>query len=392
MILLHANLHPMDGPAIPDGWVRFDRKILACGAMDCCPPIEHEPVFDAAGGWALPGLIDAHSHLGMIADATGLEGDDINEITDPATPHLRAIDAVNPFDRGFVEALCGGVTCVVTGPGSANPVAGQSVALKTWGRRVDDMIVREPAAMKFALGENPKGCYRDRDETPQTRMATAAIIREALAQAQEYGDKLLRAEADEDADPPDYDAKCEALLPVLRREVPAHFHAHQANDLFTALRIAREFQLDAVLIHGTEGHLVADLLAQEGARIVTGPSMLSRSKPELASMNLQSAGILQRAGVRVAICTDHPETPQAYLALCAAMAVRGGMEPEAALAAVTSQAAAIAGLSNRLGTLTPGKDADIVVFSGDPLKMDTTVKAVFVDGVMRVQEGTPCGS
>ena len=392
MLIIHANLHPMDGPVIPDGWIRFERTICACGDMADCVIGENETVYDAAGGWVLPGLVDAHSHLGMIADAQGMDGDDTNEMTDPVTPHLRAIDAVNPFDRGFAEALCGGVTCVVTGPGSANPIAGQAVAMKTWGRRVDDMVVREPAAMKFALGENPKNCYRDRDETPQTRMATAAIIREALSLAQEYGDKLARAEADEDADPPDYDAKCEALLPVLRGELPAHFHAHQANDLFTALRIAREFRLDAVLIHGTEGHLVADLLAQDGARIVTGPNLLGRSKPELAGLCEQTPGILDRAGVAVAICTDHPETPQSYLPLCAAIAVRGGMRHEAALAAVTAQAAAIAGLSDRLGTLTPGKDADIVVFSGDPLQVNATVKAVFVDGIQRVREGQLCAN
>lgn len=388
MLIINANLHPMDGPAIPAGWLRFGRTIEALGPMETCPAAAPaEPVLDAAGGWVLPGLVDAHSHLGMFADALGVEGDDLNEVADPITPQLRAIDAVNPFDRGFAEALCGGVTCVVTGPGSANPIAGQAVALKTWGRRVDDMIVRAPAAMKFALGENPKGCYRDRDESPQTRMATAALIREALEKAREYAARLERAAEDEDADPPDYDAKCAALLPVMRGELPAHFHAHQANDIFTALRIAGEFGLDAVIIHGTEGHLVADLLAEAGARVVAGPNMIGRGKPEVANLSEDNPAILARAGVAVAVCTDHPETPEGYLPFCAALAARGGMAAEDALAAITSRAAEIVGLDARVGSLTPGKDADVAVFSGDPLRMDTRVRAVFVDGVQRVRDG-----
>ena len=356
--------------------------------METCPAAApEEPVLDAAGGWVLPGLVDAHSHLGMFADALGVEGDDLNEVADPITPQLRAIDAVNPFDRGFGEALCGGVTCVVTGPGSANPIAGQAVALKTWGRRVADMIVRAPAAMKFALGENPKGCYRDRDESPQTRMATAALIREALEKAREYAARLERAAEDEDADLPDYDAKCAALLPVMRGELPAHFHAHQANDIFTALRIAGEFGLDAVIIHGTEGHLVADLLAEAGARVVAGPNMIGRGKPEVANLSEDNPAILARAGVAVAICTDHPETPEGYLPFCAALAVRGGLDPKDALAAITLRAAEIVRLDARVGSLTPGKDADVAVFSGDPLRMDSRVRAVFVDGVQRVRDG-----
>lgn len=388
MLIINANLHPMDGPAIPAGWLRFGRTIEALGPMETCPAAaREEPVLDAAGGWVLPGLVDAHSHLGMFADALGVEGDDLNEVADPITPQLRAIDAVNPFDRGFGEALCGGVTCVVTGPGSANPIAGQAVALKTWGRRVDDMIVRAPAAMKFALGENPKGCYRDRDESPQTRMATAALIREALEKAREYAARLERAAEDEDADPPDYDAKCAALLPVMRGELPAHFHAHQANDIFTALRIATEFGLDAVIIHGTEGHLVADLLAGAGARVVAGPNMIGRGKPEVANLSEDNPAILARAGVAVAVCTDHPETPEGYLSFCAALAARGGMAAEDALAAITSRAAEIVGLDARVGSLTPGKDADVAVFSGDPLRMDSRVRAVFVDGIQRVRDG-----
>ena len=380
MRIVNGVVHPMDGPVIRRGYVAFEGgRITAVGAMEELTDREG-PELDAAGGHILPGFIDAHCHLGLFGDALGFEADDGNESTDPCTPQLRAIDGVNPLDRCFQEAREGGVTTVLTGPGSANPIAGQFLALKTDGRWVDEMVVKAPAAMKFALGENPKSVYNDRKETPVTRMATAAIIREELAKALEYQDKQDKADQDPDEDMPDFDAKLEALLPVLKGELPAHFHAHRADDIATAVRLSREFNLKYVIVHGTEGYKISDLLAQEGAAVITGPCLTDRSKPELVGQTLANPALLAKAGVRVAICTDHPETPIQYLPLCAAMAVRGGMEEEEALAAITRNPAEIAGIDRRVGTLTPGKDADIVVTQGHPFDWNGKVQAVFLEG------------
>ena len=379
MIVYNGVVHPMDGPVIPRGYVAFEGgKITAVGPMEeLAGPLDG---LDAQGGHILPGFIDAHCHLGLFGDALGFEADDGNESTDPCTPQLRAMDGVNPLDRGFQEARAAGVTTVLTGPGSANPIAGQFVAMKTDGRWVDEMVVKAPAAMKFALGENPKSVYNDRKETPVTRMATAALIREQLAKAQEYQDKQAKADEDPEEEMPDYDAKLEALAPVVGGRLPAHFHAHRADDIATAVRISREFGLNYVIVHGTEGYQVADLLAAEGAAVITGPCLTDRSKPELVGQTLENPALLARAGVKVAICTDHPETPIQYLPLCAAMAVRGGMEEEEALAAITSVPAEITGLSKRVGTLTPGKDADLVVTDRHPLDWQGKVTAVFLEG------------
>ena len=381
MLIVNGTVHPIDAPDIPNGFVDVrEGKIWRVGFMEQCPSDWEGEVLDANQGHILPGFIDAHCHLGMFGDSLGFEGDDGNESTDPCTPQLRAIDAVNPLDRCFAEARGAGVTTVLTGPGSANPISGQFAALKTDGRWVDAMVVRAPAAMKLALGENPKQVYHDRDETPVTRMATAAIIRENLRKAVEYGEKMDRAAQDEDADPPDYDAKLEALLPVVRGELPVHIHAHRADDIATGVRIAREFQLKCVIVHGTEGHLLAELLAQAGVPVITGPSLGDRSKPELANMTLENPALLQRAGVDVAICTDHPEVPVQYLPLCAALAVKGGMDQESALAAITIGAARIAGLEEGLGSLTPGKEGDVVVTSRHPLELLGEVRAVLLGG------------
>ncbi len=381
MLIINGVVHTMDGPVIENGYVALaGNKITRVGPMEDCPASWEGEVLDAQGGHVCPGFIDAHCHLGMFGDALGFESDDGNEETDPCTPQLRAIDAVNPLDRCFAEARGAGVTTVLTGPGSANPISGQFAALKTDGRWVDAMVARAPAAMKLALGENPKQVYHDRDEAPVTRMATAAIIRENLRKAVEYGEKMDRAAQDEDADPPDYDAKLEALLPVVRGELPVHIHAHRADDIATGVRITREFQLKCVIVHGTEGHLLPELLAQAGVPVITGPSLGDRSKPELANMTLENPALLQRAGVDVAICTDHPEVPVQYLPLCAALAVKGGLDPEEALAAITVTAAGIAGLGDVLGTLAPGREADVVVTSRHPLELLGEVRAVLLGG------------
>ena len=380
MLIYNGTVHTMDGPVIPLGFVRLEGgKVAEVGGMSLCPTPGPGDL-DAAGGHIVPGFVDAHCHLGMFGNAVGFEGDDGNEATDPCTPHLRAIDGVNPQDRCFEEARQGGVTTVLTGPGSANPIAGQFAALKTNGRWVEEGLLKAPAAMKFALGENPKSVYNERKETPTTRMATAAIIRENLAKAQEYQDKLAKSDEDPDTDPPDLDVRLEALVPVVQHTLSAHFHAHRADDIATAVRISKEFGLNYVIVHGTEGHLVADLLAQEGVGVITGPNLGDRSKPELLHLTLENPALLAKAGVKVAICTDHPETPIQYLPLCAAMAVRAGLDEETALAAITSTAAELGGVSHRVGSLTPGKDGDVVVTSGHPLDWQSRMTAVFING------------
>lgn len=380
MLIYNAVIHPMDAPVLSNGFLEWaGGTIVQVGPMSSCPaPSEGD--LDANGSHLLPGFIDAHCHLGMLADGLRYDDDDCNEISDPCTPNLRAIDGLYPMDYCFQEAREAGVTTVLTSPGSSNAIAGQAAALKTVGRWVDDMVVLAPAAMKFALGENPKKVYSDRDESPATRMATAALIREQLRKALEYADRVQRSREDPDEDPPDYDAALEALVPVVQRKLPAHFHAHRADDIATAVRIAREFQLDYVLVHATEGYLVADILAREGARVIVGPMISDRSKPELARLRVTNAAQLAQAGVPVAICTDHSELPIQYLPLSAALAAKEGMDPETALAAITLTAAEIGGVAHRVGSLTPGKDADLVLCSGHPFELNARIQAVFIDG------------
>ena len=380
MVIINARILPITGETIESGYLRFSETIEALGPMEAYVPMEGEEVLDGAGKWLLPGLIDIHTHLGLFGDGVGFEAEDCNDIGEPVSPQLRAIDGINPMDPTFAETLRSGVTTVVVAPGSANPCGGQAAAIHTWGRRVDDMIVKAPLAIKFALGENPKSCYHDRDETPNTRMATAALIRGALLEAKEYLRKKTEAAGNPDLDAPDFDMKHEALLPLLRREIQAHFHAHRLDDIFTAIRIAKEFDLDYVIVHGTEGYLAPDILAEEGTRVVTGPNLLDRCKPELKNMSFSGPGVLTEAGVLCSICTDHPETPLQYLTICAAMAEKSGLSHEDALRCITINPAKIAGLDHRIGSLEPGKDADLGIFDRDPLDLRATCEAVFIQG------------
>ena len=377
MVITHAYIEPVVGKTIADGYLRFGAAIEEMGPMEQYVPKAGEEVLDAGGKWLLPGFVDIHTHLGLFGDGVGFEAEDCNESTDPITPQLRVIDGINPMDRTFEEARNGGVTAVIVAPGSANPIAGQAAAIRTYGRRIDDMILKAPVAMKFALGENPKSTYNDRDETPVTRMATAALIRENLRKAQEYRMKQQLAQEDPDFDAPDFDMKLEALVPVLNREIQAHFHAHRLDDIFTAIRIAKEFDLDYVIIHGTEAYLAPDIMAQEQARVVTGPNLLDRCKPELRNMSFSGPVVLTHHGVLCSICTDHPETPLQYLPLCAAMAMRSGLTRQEALAAITIQPARIAGLDKQIGSLEVGKDADLVLATGDPLDLETRIEGVY---------------
>lgn len=388
MIIKNVKIKTMAGRDIENGFVRFSDKIIELGDMDELSPMIEEEI-DGAGKTLYPGFIDAHCHLGMWSDCLSmqLEGDDGNETTDPSTPHLRAIDSINAMDKCFEDAVSAGVTCVCTGVGSANPVGGSLAVIKTAGsKRVDKLIVKEPAAIKFALGENPKATYNDRDEAPVTRMATAAIIRETLQKALRYKQDLedysAKKGTDDEVGKPDFDAKCEALLPLFneKNKLKAHFHCHRADDIFTAIRIANEFALDYVLIHCTDGGMIAEELAEDKPAVILGPLLGDRGKPELAHHSIETPRILAENSIKAAICTDHPETPIQYLPLTAALAVRGGLSREDALRAITINAAKILGVSDRLGSIAVGKDADLVLFSGDPLDLTVTPEAVIIGG------------
>ena len=379
MVIINAKVYTLDQPVIENGFVRaVDGIISEIGNMPYTG--NDDDIFDAKGGILLPGFVDAHSHLGMWEDSLGFEGDDGNEDTDPATPHLRAVDAVNPLDRCFREALEAGTTTVITGPGSTNPIGGQLCAMKTFGQRMDDMLVKAPVAMKMSLGENPKTVYHGKNQSPVTRMATAAIIREQLANAKRYDEDKQKAEVDRDVDQPEYDIKCEALLPVIRRELPVHFHAHRLDDIFTAHRIAKEFNLDYVIVHGTQAHLAADILANDRTRVLCGPLLCDRSKPELHDLTPKGPAILHKAGVEFAIITDHPVIPAQYLTLCACLAAREGLAFDQALMAITITPAEICGIDDRVGSITIGKDADFVLFDTEPLALFAKPSEVFCRG------------
>ena len=382
MLIVNAKIHTMAGKTIDSGSIRTRGKQITDVADGKLVPEGNEQVMDAGGAGVYPGFVDAHTHLGMWEDSLTFEGDDGNEETDPVTPQLRAIDAINPTDRCFREAVAAGVTAVVTGPGSANPIGGQLAAVKTFGNRIDDMILKAPVAIKMALGENPKTVYHGKNEAPSTRMATAALIREELFKAKRYLEDRARADADKDVDPPEFDMKSEALLPALRGETEVHFHAHRADDIFTAIRIAKEFHLNYVIVHGTEGHLIADTLEQEHARVLSGPFFTDRCKPELRNQTPACPGILARHGILTAIVTDHPVVPIQYLPMCAALAVREGMEPEEALRAITINPAKICGLDSRIGSIETGKDADFSIFRENPLSLTAKPEAVVVGGAI----------
>ena len=353
-----------------------DGKIAAIGT-DLTAPAD-AAVFDADGLEVYPGFVDAHTHIGLDGYGIGYEGCDYNEMNDIWTPQLRAIDGINPRDPSLADARRAGVTCVCTGPGSANVLGGTFLAMKTVGNRVDKMVVRDPVAMKCAFGENPKRCYRDKCDS--TRMSTAAFLRGALMQARDYGARKQAANGDI-TKMPAYNQKLEALLPVLAREIPLKAHAHQANDIFTALRIAREFNLRLTLEHVTEGHLIADELAGEkDVPMAVGPSLTFASKFELQNKSWSTPAVLTAAGCHVSIITDSSVIPQQYLPLCAGMAVKAGMDEFDALKAITLNPAEHIGVADRVGSLEVGKDADVVITNGCPFEVMTEVKAVFIDG------------
>lgn len=381
MIIYNAEIYSMTDDMHFYGYVEVRNGKITAVEQGKPEEIAADDI-DANGGWLLPGLIDAHTHLGIIEDGVDFEGDDCNEISDPFTPQLRALDGINPYDRCFAEARTHGITSVMVSPGSANACGGEMLLMKTYGRCTDEMAVKA-CGMKFALGENPKSVYSDRDETPVTRMATAALIREGLQKAKLYAERLQRFEEHPDEEePPEYDAKCEALLPLLDGRQKAHFHCHRADDVCTAVRICKEFGLDCVIVHGTGAHLAADLFGEWGLSMIVGPIICDRCKPEMRDLELHNAAVLYHAGVKLAICTDHPEVPVQYLPLSAALAVKGGLPREAALRAMTSEAAEILGVSDRIGRIETGLDADLVLFADDPLNVMSDPEWVMINGAI----------
>ena len=369
LAIINAQIVPVTAPPFTGTLLVADGRIAELGPDVRVP--EGAEVLDAGGKWLLPGLVDAHTHLGVHEEGEGWAGNDTNEMTDPVMAGVRAIDGVNPEDVGFDDALAGGVTAVNINPGSGNPIGGLAVALHTHGRYVEEMVLRSPSGLKSALGENPKRVYSDKKQTPSTRLGTALVIRKAFMDAQNYMGK-----DDDDA----RDPQLEALAMVLRREIPWRQHAHRADDIGTALRLADEFGYDLVLDHGTEAHLLADVLAERGVPVLIGPLFTTRSKVELRRRSLENPGKLADAGVEISIITDHPVVPINFLIYQAALAMKEGLDRDTALRSVTINPARVLGLGDRIGSLEPGKDADVVLWSGDPLDVMQRALTVWIGG------------
>lgn len=386
LVLKNGNVMTMAGPAFVGDVAIENGKIVAVGQSLSYSDAE---VRDVTGMTVMPGIVDPHCHIGMWEDAMGFEGADGNECTNPITPELRAIDAINPYDRCFEEAAAGGVTTCVTGPGSANVIGGQFVAIKTYGDSVEDMVLRFPVAVKAAFGENPKRVYDGKNQTPSTRMATAALMRKALIEAQEYNEKLERGKADPEK-MPERNLGKEILARVIRRELPMKIHAHRADDILTAIRICREFKLRYTLDHCTEGYLITDklkeALGEDCEGIIVGPLLTDRSKIELKNLSFKAPKVLEQAGIEYAMMTDHPVTPEQYLPICTAVAVREGASEEGALKAITINAAKITGIADRVGSIEVGKDADIAVFSGHPFDFRSRCVLTLVNGKVAHEE------
>jgi len=331
-----------------------------------------EKVIDAKGGYIMPGMIDAHCHVGMWENGIGFEGADGNEMTDPVTPHMRAIDGIYYKDRSFGDAREAGITTLVTGPGSANVIGGQFCALKTYGNSIEEMLLKEPVAMKMAFGENPKRVYNGQKKAPTTRMATAAVLRQALMEAKAYKERPEEEKSK-------VDFKKEALAQVFDGLL-VKIHAHREDDILTAIRIGKEFGLNFTIEHCTEGYIIKDKLKEENISVVVGPLLSFRSKYELTNSTIKNPGLLQKAGVKTAIMTDHHVIPIQYLPLCAGVAVKEGMDMLEALRAITIYAAEVCEIDDRVGSLEVGKDADIAVFDGNPLEVMTQCKATVING------------
>ena len=380
LVIINGKIKTMEDRDYEDGYVRIEQgRISAVGDMRECDrnllkSRKDIQVIDAKGNLVMPGIIEAHCHMGITEEKKGMEGDDCNENVDPITPYLRAIDAINPMNAAFHDALQAGITSAMIGPGSANVVGGQFAFLKTHGRCIDRMIVKAPAAMKVAFGENPKVNYSGQGNSPATRMAIAAMLREELTKAKEY-QKKQQSNPEEISD-----FRYECWLPVLKGEIPIKAHAHRADDILTAVRIAKEFGLRMTIDHCSEGHLIMEELKAAGFPAIVGPDMASRNKIEVKNMAFKTAGLLSQNGILTAITTDHPVSMIQFLPICAGLAVKVGMDMEEGLKAITINAARICNVADRVGSLVVGKDADIAIFDGNPMEVFTRNLCTIVDG------------
>lgn len=378
LLIRNGRIKSMKGPEFV-GSILIEGSTIAAIGKDLEAPIGAQ-IIEAEGKYVLPGFIDAHCHVGIGEEIYQHEGDDLNEMTEPLTPELRAIDGINPEDEGFRDARLGGITAVFSTPGSGNVIGGTGVVLKTQGRVVDKMILREPAGLKVAFGENPKVVYgSEQKKMPMTRMATAALLRQALVNAETYLEKLDQGIEDPEK-VPERDLGMENIVRVIKREIPLRAHAHRADDIMTAIRIAQEFNVDMVIEHCTEGHKIAEELAEYGYPAIVGPLIVNRAKVEMKEKSLATPGILARAGVKVAIMTDHSVVPIDQLPLCAALAAKAGMDEEEALKAITINPAEILGVDDRIGSLEVGKDADIVIWSDHPFVLQARPETVIING------------
>lgn len=378
LAIINGRVLTMAGAAFERGVVLIEKgKIKAVGERVRVP--KDAQIIDAAGKTVMPGLIDPHCHVGIFEEIYREEGSDGNESTDPVTPHLRAIDAVYPEDEGFRDALSGGVTSVITGPGSANVIGGEMLAMKTYGSVIDKMLIKAPVGLKIAFGENPKRVYGGQNKAPMTRMATAALLRETFTRAKNYMIKKEKG-LKKSEEFFEYDLKMEPLVRALKREIPVRAHAHRADDIMTAVRIAEEFNLRLVIEHCTEGYKIAAELAARDIPAIVGPVFTNRAKVELKDRSLENAACLAGAGVKIGIMTDHPVIPIDYLSLSAALAVKAGLDEETALKAITIRAAEIVGIADRVGSLEAGKDADVIILDGPLFDLKTKVDQVFVNG------------
>lgn len=383
LVIIHGNIKTMEDKEYPDGYLRIEQgKITAIGNMSDIQEYDLESmkagdgtqVLDAKGNLVMPGIIEAHCHMGITEEKKGMEGDDCNETVDPVTPCLRAIDAINPMDDAFHDALKAGITAAMIGPGSSNVVGGQFAFIKTHGRCIDRMIVKAPAAMKVAFGENPKVNYSGQNISPVTRMSIAAKLREELSKAREYERKVN----ENPEQIPDFRYEC--WLPVLRGEIPLKAHAHRADDILTAIRIAKEYGLKMTLDHCSEGHLIIEELKEAGFPAIVGPDMASRNKIEVRNMAFKTAGLLSSNGILTAVTTDHPVSKIQFLPICAGLAVKEGMSMEDGFRSITINAARICGVDDRMGSLAVGKDGDIAIYNGNPMEVFTRTLCTIIDG------------
>ncbi len=368
----------------PGSLLIHDGKIHEVGKEINIAQEELSEVIDATDCWVMPGLIEAHCHIGITEEKKGFEGDDCNEMKDPMTPYIRGLDAINPMDSAFHNAVSSGITSMMVGPGSSNVVGGQFVFIKADGRCIDDMVVLEPAAMKVGFGENPKSNYSELKMIPTTRMTMAALLREELFQAKEY--QKNKEKAEKNGEEYDMDFKKDCWLPVLRKEIPLKAHVHRADDILTAIRIAKEFGLNMTLDHCTEGHLITQKIKASGFSAIVGPALSSRNKIEIQNLDFKTAGILSQNGIKVAITTDHPVSRIQYLPICAGLAAKEGLGIEEGLKAITINPAEICNVADRVGSLEAGKDADITIFNGNPMEVFTKALFTIINGKVIYRE------